>query len=277
MNPMQATDAFIALMGEREEEIPLDTACLLIAAHAHADDAAPGVVAGGQADLDAIAAGCPGGSIDDVRSHLFDTLGFRGNRKQYDDARNSYLDMVIARRLGIPISLAVLTIEVGRRLGLALAPIGMPGHFMVGIGDGLYLDAFESGRVIDTDGCRLRLAELGGIPWNDDLVDPIGTHAVLARVLANLRRQFADQQDLLNLDWVLQLRSSIPGVPHRERAERAAVLTALGRYDTAASELERLATIEETTRHPSGGTSTAGAETALDLRRQAARLRAKLN
>ena len=277
---MQATLRFRELMGRPEAEVPLDVACLLIAAHAHADAAVDDVVSSGHAELDRIADSCPGPTVDDLRAHLFDALGFVGNSRRYDDARNSYLDVVLERRTGIPITLAIVTIETGRRLGLRLAPVGMPGHFLVGVGAHTYLDAFDRGRLLDEDGCRRRLSDVGHSgPWTTDLLDPIGTFAVLARVLANLRRVFAEAQDLVSLDWALELRSAVPGVPPRERAERAAVLAALGRYDEAASELEWLARVEEAStlpasaaRHPSGGVTGAN-----DLRQQAARLRAKLN
>ncbi|MHB8466709.1 MAG: SirB1 family protein [Acidimicrobiales bacterium] len=271
---MRATDRFAALMNRPEVEVPLDTACLLIAAHAHTDDAVDRVVAEGHAALDGIATGCARPSLEGLCDHLFGQLGFTGNRRRYEDPRNSYLDVVIARRTGLPITLAIVVIETARRVGLRLVPVGMPGHFLVGVGDGRYLDAFHQGRILDQDGCRRRLAEVGvGVPWTEDLLDPIGAHAVLARVLANLRRLFADSQDLVSLDWVLELRASIPGVPQRERAERAAVLAALGRYDEAASQLEYLARAEEELTHHPSATSTA----ATDLRHQAMRLRAKLN
>ena len=118
-------------------------------------------------------------------------------------------------------------------------------------------------RVIDEGGCRRRFAELAGpdAPWSADLLAPVGPRAVLSRVLANLRRVYGEAGDLRSLDWVLALRVGIPGVPAAERAERASVLSALGRFDEAAAELERLAA--------AGGDG--------DLRAQAARLRARLN
>ena len=90
-------------------------------------------------------------------------------------------------------------------------------------------------------------------------------------------REFADAGDLHSLEWVLALRTGIPGVPATERAERATVLAALGRYDEAASELDRLAEASE--RRWAGGLGPSGhdAVTADDLRARAARWRARLN
>jgi len=274
-------------MGGPEDAVRLDTACLLIAAHARTPTEATGVVSRGIEELDGLAESCPGPRLDDLRRHLFDSLGFTGDRRHYDDPRNSYLDEVLARRTGIPITLSVVTMEVGRRLGLGLTGVGMPGHFLVGVGDGRYLDAFDGGRLLDAAGCRHRFSELAGVdaPWSPELLRPTGPFAIVARVLANLRQLFATTQDLRGLDWVLRLRLGIPGVPNRERVERASVLAALGRYDEAAGELERLARAEETdataaprgaSRHPSGGVASAD-DTAAALRSQAARLRARLN
>jgi len=274
MTPMPATDDFLALVAQPEHRITLDVGCLLIAAHAHRTDAQEAIVAGGRERLDDLAAGCPGGDLGAVLGHLFGTVGFEGNRANYDDPRNSLLDEVIDRRTGIPITLSVIVIEVGRRLGLDLAPVGMPGHFLVGAGYGRYVDAFERGHVLDVDGCRRRFTELAGpaAPWSPELLAPVGPRAVLSRVLANLRRVFADTGDLHNLEWVLALRAGIPGVPVSERAERASVLAALGRYDAAASELDRLAAASR-----AGGSSQEHEAVADDLEARAARLRARLN
>jgi regulator of sirC expression with transglutaminase-like and TPR domain len=282
MTPMSATKEFLALVAGSEDRIALDEGCLLIAALARGGGHRA-VVTDGLARLDQLAAGCDGHDLESLLAYLFGILGFEGNRAHYDDPRNSYLDEVLERRTGIPITLAIVVIEVGRRLGLELVPVGMPGHFLVGAGQGRYIDAFGGGRVLDVEGCRRRFVELAGpgAPWSTELLDPVGPRAVLTRVLANLRRLFAEARDLHGLDWVLELRAGIPGVPGTERMERATVLAALGRYDAAASELDRLADLEERTapvirRHPSQGTD-ADEVPAPELRARAARLRARLN
>ncbi len=288
MTAMSATERFLTLARGPEADLPLDVACLLIAARARPGEDADDVVAAGRRTLDGLAAETPEASIEAVREHLFTTLGFCGNREHYDDPRNSYLNEVLARRTGIPITLSVVVLEVGRRLGLELAGVGMPGHFLVAVGDGWFLDAFDRGRFLDEEGCRRRFVELAGpgAPWSRELLAPVGPRAIVARVLANLRGLFTESNDLHGLDWVLELRAGIPGVPAREHAERAAVLAALGRFDVAAGELEQLAVIEEAgastaplgaARHPSGGPHASGPAFAADLRARAARLRARLN
>ena len=282
MTSMSAADEFLALVSGPDERIALDTGCLLIAAlgRGRPDDAS--VVTDGRAQLDQLAARSDATDVDGLLRYLFGTLGFTGNRDHYDDPRNSYLDEVLDRRCGIPITLAVVVIEVGRRLGLELTPVGMPGHFLVGAGPGRYVDAFDGGRVLDAEGCRRRFQELAGpgAPWSTELLAPVGPRSVLTRVLANLRRLFAASHDLHGLAWVLALRTGIPGVPSTERMERATVLAALGRFDEAAVELDRLADLEEdgspAFHHPSQGPA-ADVVAAPELRARAARLRARLN
>jgi regulator of sirC expression with transglutaminase-like and TPR domain len=261
-----ATDRFVALLEQPEADVPLDEACLLVAAHAHEEDDADRVVDDGLLAIDRLAAGCRGSTLEDVITHLFGDVGFKGNRRHYDEPENSYLDVVLDRRTGIPITLSIVTIETARRVGVSLVPVGMPGHFLVGASNGVYVDAFDGGRLLDRAACRQKLEEVAGasVAWSDDLLAPIGTHAVLARVLANLRQVFLGRQDLAALDWVLALRAAIPGAPDRDHLERSAVLAALGDYPRAAGVLERLAAGRE------------GAERK-ELEGEARRLRARLN
>jgi len=260
-----AVERFAALVRGPEDGIGLDTACLLIAAHTRGDAHPEPALSSGVEELDRLAARCAGADLEVVRHQLFGVEGFAGNRRHYDDHRNSYLDDVLARRCGIPITLAVVVIEVGRRVGLPLAGVGMPGHFLVGAGGGHYIDAFDGGRVLDSAGCRRRYVELAGpvAPWSTAMLAPVGPLAIVARVLANLRGVFAATDDLGALARVLELRTAIPGVPAAERAERSAVLSALGRYGEAATELDRLAALD-------GGDAD-------EIRLRAAALRARLN
>ena len=110
---MLVTERFAELMAS-PGEVPLDVACLLIAAHAdrHVD------IDVELARLDVLATGCTFGDEASVRAMLFGELWFRGNRDDYYDPDNSFLDKVLDRRLGLPISLSVLLMEVGRRAGI---------------------------------------------------------------------------------------------------------------------------------------------------------------
>jgi regulator of sirC expression with transglutaminase-like and TPR domain len=124
-------------------------------------------------------------------SLLFDELGFVGNEADYYDPRNSFLDQVLERRTGIPITLAVVMIEVARRGGVPAAGIGFPGHFLVRVeGDGApaIVDPFR-GRILGPDEQRALHARVTGSSSDPDprLFAPATKHQILVRMLNNLR------------------------------------------------------------------------------------------
>jgi regulator of sirC expression with transglutaminase-like and TPR domain len=229
---------FAALVARPDEEIPLDEAAMLIAAHARPELD----VAAELGRIDDLAAGCKEPTLDGLTHHLFDELGFQGNTEHYQDPDNSYLDQVLRRRLGIPITLSVLTMEVGRRLGVVLDGIGMPGHFLVRHrGEpATFLDPFGGGRRLDVAGCRALFTSLGGTGWDESYLAPVGARAILTRMLLNLQGLFLPA-DLRSAAWVLELRLTIPGLAVAERLGLARALGSLGRFARAAAELDRVA------------------------------------
>ena len=260
---MTPTQRFAELVGGPEDALPLDEAAMLIAAHAH-----PGLdVAGALGRLDELAASVASPDLDALRHQLFVVEGFSGNQGDYYDPENSYLDSVLERRTGIPITLSVVLIEVGRRVGVPLVGVGMPGHFLAATLDEprRFVDAFERGTVLDEDGCAARFAAVtGGRRLDPAALTPVGPRAVLARMLANLTAIARRRRDQTLLGWVLQLRSAIPSQVPGERRELAAALAAAGRFDEAATVLESLADAH-------------ALEAGHQLRVQAASLRARLN
>jgi regulator of sirC expression with transglutaminase-like and TPR domain len=246
---------FAALVARPDEEVPLDEAALLIAAHARPELD----VAAELGRLDDLASGCKEPSLDGLTHHLFDELGFRGNSENYQDPDNSFLDQVVRRRLGIPITLSVLTMEVGRRLGVALDGVGMPGHFLVRhrAEPGTFLDAFSGGRRLDAAGCRDIFTNLGGtgpgdrgrppdsggvsrLQWQDSFLEPVGARAILTRMLLNLQGVFLPAS-LRSAAWVLELRLAIPGLALADRLGLARALGAMGQFGSAATALDRAA------------------------------------
>lgn len=137
-----------------------------------------------------------------INRYLFDELGYAGNHDEYYDPRNSYLNQVFERRLGNPISLAVVQIEVARRLGIPLDGVSFPGHFLVRlpVDDGvLVMDPFNGGRPLDIDELRERARpHLGGdIPDDNALariLDPAPHRTILVRVLRNLHGVYSEDQ-----------------------------------------------------------------------------------
>lgn len=202
-------------------------------------------VAAQQVRLDELADGVTEPTVAGLRAHLFGRVGFHGNLADYGDVENSFLNRVLDRRTGIPITLSILTMEVGRRIGVVLDGVGMPGHFLVHsrADHDLFLDPFSGGVGLGADACRRLFDTLHGdrVPFEEAFLAPTPATAIVARVLANLRQVFAASGDALRLATVLRLRSMVPGVPITERRELAQAYAALGRFGEAASELEVVA------------------------------------
>jgi regulator of sirC expression with transglutaminase-like and TPR domain len=260
---MTATDAFVALVQGPEKALALDHAAFLMAAHAK-----PELDVSAQLDrLDAIAARCQEPTLDGLRQLLFEELGFAGDTEDYTDPRNSFLDQVLDRGIGIPISLSVLTMEIGRRLGVPLEGVGMPGHFLVRHTGAprVLIDPFHGGRTLDADQCADLFSTLFGTTATLPLsvLEGASPRSILARMLANLKHSYVDRRDPASLIWVSRLRAAIPGVPATEMAELAQQLVNMGRFGEAADALDDLA----------DGVGGDGGE----IRTQAIALRARLN
>jgi regulator of sirC expression with transglutaminase-like and TPR domain len=218
------TDRFASVVQQPDDAIALDEAALLIAAHDHTVDIDAELRA-----LDDLAIEIGDVDAPTLARELFVVRGFAGNTLDYGDPRNSYLDVVLQRRLGLPITLSVLLIEVGRRLGLELRGVGMPGHFLVGA-DGSYLDPFHAGAHLSADDARALYERTHpGAPFVDAYLDPVGPRAVLARMLANLVHSFGTRSPLAAV-WALRLRLAIPDLPQPERQDGERLLARLKAY-----------------------------------------------
>lgn len=135
-----------------------------------------------------------------ISHELFDEAGFAGNRAHYDDFRNSLLNVVLERRLGIPITLALVFIEVAKRAGIEVRGVGFPGHFLLrgpdeGNDDGpVILDPFDAGRRLDEADCRALLGRMADedASYSPDLLRPCTPRQMLTRMLNNLKRTYVE-------------------------------------------------------------------------------------
>jgi regulator of sirC expression with transglutaminase-like and TPR domain len=184
-----------------------------------------------------------------VNSVLFDELGFTGNSADYFDPRNSYLNEVIERRTGIPITLSVLYIEVGKRIGLPLKGVGMPLHFLVkhaGEDEDIFVDPFNGGKLMDADGCAEFLADLSGgaIALLPGHLAEVHTEQILIRILGNLASIYRKRSDyagaIETIDRILLIDPKC--APYIR--DRASLLTAVRRLKSAADDYERYLVLE---------------------------------
>jgi regulator of sirC expression with transglutaminase-like and TPR domain len=204
-----AIEHWSRLVGQASAQIPLDEAVLTIArCHRPTLD-----LVGELARLDDLAGTCPTRTLDGIVRHIHTDLGFRGAVERYDDPANSFLDVVVDTRIGLPISLSVLLIEVARRIGVSLHGVGLPGHFIVGSSDepGRFVDPYDGGTLLDRDGVRalFRRVSNGSPHWDDRWLLPVDNRAFLARMLNNLKASYMRRNDPIGLWWVLRLRARL--------------------------------------------------------------------
>jgi regulator of sirC expression with transglutaminase-like and TPR domain len=233
------------------EQFALGEACLLLA-----QDEYPDVdVAGCMAQLDAIAAtirgrlpadAFPEQKVAAINRHLFDELGFAGNVEAYYDPRNSYLNQVLERRVGIPITLAIVYLEVGRRLALPVQGVGFPGHFLVKVrlkrGE-LVLDPFGGGELQSERELRTRLAQV--LPKHraaaadlETYLEPATPRQILARVLRNLKSIYLQAGALeAALAVMHRMLLVVPESPEELR-DRGLVYARLDCFRPAAADLQ---------------------------------------
>jgi regulator of sirC expression with transglutaminase-like and TPR domain len=186
-------------------------------------------------------------AVNGLNRYLFDHFGLVGNRVEYYDPRNSFLNDVLDRRMGIPITVSVVYLEIGWRLNLPLHGIGMPGHFMLGCRDGtgtLVLDAFNRGRTCSLDDCAEMIHRIygGALPFDPSMLRPVTRRDIVIRMLGNLRGISGQQrQHTESLRWsdlnVIASRGSA-----RSLRERGAVKLAAG--DRAGARQDLVAALE---------------------------------
>lgn len=191
-----------------------------------------------------------------LSDYLYVVCGFHGARADFYEPRNSFLNEVLDRKTGIPITLAVVYIEVARRLGVLALGVGFPGHFLVRLGaapgdpsaernDPVIVDPFHQGRLLDHDalGALLRRANVRA-PLSSEMLEPVRTRHIVARMLMNLRGIYTARGDgarlLLTLDRLIDLLPDLTS----ELLERAKLNEQLGAPGAALADYERYLSVE---------------------------------
>lgn len=249
---MQRDNPWDTLRGAKDEDIPLFSSALLIAKDEYPTLATADYESQLQdygvrlrkildpTDTAAV-------QLRTLNGFLFDELGFSGNEQDYYDPRNSYLNDVLDRRLGNPISLAVVQIELARRLDVPLEGVSFPGHFLVRLplDEGIVvLDPFQKGRSLDAAELRRRARTHLDTYDIDDarlarMLEPASHRAILTRILRNLKGVYAEREQwdkaLRCCDRLLTLDSHQPG----EYRDRGQYYLKLGHVRAASEDLRR--------------------------------------
>ena len=271
-------EAFAALLSPQvgDEEIDLVRAALLIARTEYPNldceryvDRVDELAQIAEARISDIGEARP--TIAAINQVLFEDAGLRGNRDEYYDPRNSFLNDVLDRGLGIPITLALIYMEVGRRLGFPLFGVGMPGHFLLKHydidGRETLIDCFNGGNILSPQDCQRRLDEIysGQMTLRPEFLFAVSKRQILTRILNNLKgiylssRNFRKALPLVDLVLVIYPRSP------EDMKQRAMLRYNLGQIKGAAEDLEHYMKMS-----PDASDADEIRQTALSLRRMLA-------
>jgi regulator of sirC expression with transglutaminase-like and TPR domain len=176
-----------------------------------------------------------------LRSVLFQELGFRGNSASFYDPRNSFLNEVLDRRLGIPITLSIVFMEVASRLGLPLQGVPFPGHFLVKYASGgreVFIDAFHGGELLSADECLARFRP--GLQGEADLrwLQAASARQILARMLQNLKHIYIEAGDDVRTLWAVDRMLVLAPDDPLQRRDRGLVEARLGATAAALRDLD---------------------------------------
>ena len=207
-------------------------------------------------------------ALNDV---LFREEVFRGDTVDYYSPRNSFLHHVLDRRLGIPISLALVYMEVARRVGFQLFGVGMPGHFLLKHydvdGHSILIDAFERGSIVTEDDCRQKLDSIysGQVALQPEFLLPVTRRQMLTRMLNNLRSIYLSQRDFRRAVQVVNLILVIYPRSPEDMKQRAVLRYNLNDFRGALSDFEEYVKMS-----PDASDAEEIRQTALSLRRSMA-------
>jgi regulator of sirC expression with transglutaminase-like and TPR domain len=166
--------------------------------------------------------------IEHLNWYVFEEGRFRGNSEDYYDPRNSFLNEVLDRSLGIPITVSIVYLEVGRRVGMPLQGVGMPGHFIVKYtepGAGIYIDPFNKGRVLSREACEELIQHVYGepVPFQETFLATVTKKQILARLLMNLKAIYIHTKDYRKALSVVERLLIIQPKNEQEEKDRAAL------------------------------------------------------
>ena len=250
-DPAMLARAFVLLVGQEveDERIDLVRAALTIAQTEYPDldvDAYCGRIESlaQRVKRQVPSLGDPSDSIAALNQVLFEEESFRGNAEDYYDPRNSFLNDVLDRKLGIPITLAVVYMEVARRVGFPLVGVGMPGHFLLKHydveGREILIDPFNRGSVLTAIDCQSRLDQIygGQMPLQPEFLMAVSRRQVLVRMLNNLRSIYLSSRNFRKALPVVDLILAVYPRSPEDVKQRAMLRWSLGQSRGALADLE---------------------------------------
>jgi regulator of sirC expression with transglutaminase-like and TPR domain len=184
-------------------------------------------------------------AITALNEYLFEEEGFSGNREQYEDPRNSFLNEVLDRRTGIPISLSVIYLEVARRAGLSVTGVNFPGHFLLRavtpvVGDELIIDPYHGGALLSEFDCRQLLRHHIGddAAFDSSLMAPATRTDIVVRMLVNLKRLYVRMRSFPQARFISTLLLTVDPSAVSELRDRGLLAYHLEDFASALRDLE---------------------------------------
>ena len=251
MNKQAILDRFQMVTAREDDEIDLATAALLIAAVEYPDldiDQQLSI-------LDSLAEGAayrigqdrdPFHCVNNLSEYLFDEVGFQGNQGEYYDPRNSYLNEVLQRRTGLPITLCLVCLEVGKRLDIPLVGVGLPGHFVLSHRSqtDLIIDPFRRGILLSEEECAQILKNVLGanVDWDPRYLTPASNREFISRILRNLKGIYLNRRDHEEALDVVDITLALRPDDLNERRDRGLIYYRLGHYQMALDDLRHFLT-----------------------------------
>lgn len=201
-----------------------------------------------------------GESVRAFNEYLYDEVGFTGNRDHYDDPRNNFLNEVIDRRTGIPISLAVIYLEIARRAGLRVDGVNFPGHFLLRVHDSVegeaaeavIIDPFHGGALLSEFDCRHLLRQHVGdeAAFDRTLLAPATRHDIVVRMLVNLKRLYVRMRSFPQARLISSLLLTVDPSAVSELRDRGLLAYHLQDFAGALHDLEEYLRLAPKTSEP---------------------------
>ena len=230
------------------ESVPLGRAALLIAQSEYPgldiDRCEARIEELAEAGVELLPLGAsPADQVLALNDLLFRQQGFQGNVAEYSDPRNLLLNDVLERRIGIPVSLAIVQVEVAQRCGLDLRVVGLPGHVVTRIeteGEPAFFDPFQAGRQLTAEECRALVRTIYGrrMPFQEHYLDPITPRQTLQRVLHNLKAGYLRDGDEERSARILELLLALYPWDLDEIRDRGMLRERVGEFGAALTDLE---------------------------------------
>lgn len=257
-DPFNTIQQFREFAARPEDDLPVIEGALLVARHEYPHLRTSDYVqllSHMKAEAKKMLGGVPLGdsAVNDLEmlrklNELFHSRwGYRGNTEDYYDPKNSFLNDVLDRRVGIPITLSMIYIEVARAVGLRLRGIGMPGHFLVGFEnrDDLFVDVFDGGALLTREDCAGKARSVNpGIDFPPECLVAVGSRDILARMLNNLMGIYLGTSQFRKAFDAVEMIISLKGNEAPWIRQRGLIHVRLRNFGSAVADLERYLAID---------------------------------